>query len=130
MKAHSLSPAAKITIIGLVGAAIGIWIQSVSGVPDYPSRFPPGPIILVLLAVAVVLGSRWWWTPIFGAALSLLITVGAFVLPGTRNRLSDPSEVAAFTGTLIQMIGLVLGLAGGIVATIQNYLRRTSVLRQ
>ena len=117
-----------LTVIGLVAAAIGIWIQSISGVPDYPSRFPPGPIILVVLAVGIALGARWWWTPLLGALLSLLIIVGAFVRPGTGSRLSDPTAVAAFTGTLIQMIGLVLGLIGGLLATIQNYRRRPSAL--
>lgn len=113
------------TAAGLVVAAIGIWIQSISGVPDYPSRFPPGPIILVVLAAGIAFGPRWRWTPILGALLSLLIIVGAFVTPGTGSRLRDPAAMVAFIGTLIQMGGLVLGLTAGIAATIQGYRRRT-----
>lgn len=122
-----LSPAGRLTAIGLVGAAVGIWIQSLSGVEDYPSRFPPGPIILLVIAVGIVLGVRWWWTPLLGALLSLLILIGAFVRPGTGNRLSNPAAVAAFTGTLIQMVALVVGLLSGFVATVQNYRNRVSL---
>src|SRR5436190_19591485 len=100
----SPSLAVKLTIVGLVATAVGIWIQSVSGVPDYPSRFPPGPIILVIFAAGIVLGARWWWTPLFGALLSGLIIVGAFVRTGTGLRLSVPSAFAAFTGPLIQVV--------------------------
>src|SRR6478672_10592236 len=74
-----LSLALKVTLFGLVGAMIGIWIQSISGVPDYGSRFPPGPFVLGAIAGVLWLGGRLWWTPLIGAGVCLLITIGAFV---------------------------------------------------
>jgi hypothetical protein len=112
----------RLTVAGLVVVAIGIWTQSLSGVPDYPSKFPPGPIILVVLALVIALAyRRFGWMPILGTLMSLLITVGAFVRPGTGNRLSDPGVTAAFIGTVIQMLALLTTIPAGILATIRNY---------
>lgn len=117
--------ARTLTVVGLVGAALGIWIQAFSGVPDYGTVLPPGPIILVLIGAAIGLTSRWWWTPIAGAALSGLIIVGAFVHPGTGARLTDPGAIGPFTGTLMQMVSLVLGVLAGLTATVQGFLARS-----
>ena len=114
----------RLTVIGLVAAAVGIWTQALSGVPDYPSRFPPGPIILLALALAIALAyRRFGWVPILGTLMALLITVGAFVRPGTGNRLSVPGVTGAFIGTVIQMLALLTTIPAGIVATMQNYRR-------
>ena len=126
MRRHAVLPwSSKLTAIALVGVAVGIWIQALSGVAEYPT-FPPGPVALLAVAAVIVLVDRWWWIPMSGLLLSALILVGAVVRPGTANRLSDPAAVGAFTGTLIQVLALVLGVAAGRVATVPNYRGRTS----
>ena len=125
MKPRTVTPAGKLTVIGLASAAAGIWIQALSGVPEYPT-IPPGPIILVAVALVIAAGSRYWrWLPVLGTFLSALITVGAFVRPGTANRLSDPAMVGAFAGTLIQMLALIITIPAGVVATVRNYGKNT-----
>ena len=121
----ALSLPGKLNVAGLVVAAAGILIQVLSGVDEYPA-IPPGLIILLVVAGVVALGSRWRWTPMIGVALPLYLTVGAFVTPGTADRLAHPGEVGAFVGTAVQMLGLVTALIAGLVATTQNYRTRTT----
>jgi len=109
----------RIAVAGLIATAVGIWIQAFSGAPEYPT-IPPGPIILVVVALIVAFGGRWRPIPILGAALSGLILVGAFVRPETRRHLNAP-EIGVVAGTIVQMIGLVMGLFGGLAATVQAY---------
>jgi hypothetical protein len=117
---------ARLTAAGLVSGAVAIWIQWLSGDPAYP-KIPPGPFLFVLVAVLVAWGTRWWWTPLLGALLSLLVTVGWFVrLPAETLRLSHPAAVGTFAagiflGTLLQIIALLVTDVAGIAATVQNY---------
>jgi hypothetical protein len=118
---RALPSAVKLTVLGLMANAIGIWIQAFSGAPEYPT-IPPGPIILVIVAAAIALGAtRWRWLPLVGGLLSLQITIGAFVTPYTANRLNNPSAVGAFIGTLIQIAGLAIADVSGLLATVQQY---------
>ena len=115
------SATALLTAGGLLVTAIGIWIQALSGAPEYPT-IPPGPIVLVLVAAATVLrAARWRWLPFAGALLSLLITVGVFVTPHTMNRLRAPEAVGVLAGTLIQLAGLAMANVAGFLATMQQY---------
>ena len=111
------SPAAKLNIAGLVVAAAGIMIQYVSGV-DYPT-IPPGPIIL-LVAAAVVAFGPWRWSPVVGLVTAVFVSIGGVIATivgnGFTPQLSDPSAVGGFAGTLVQIAGLVIALAAGIVA--------------
>jgi hypothetical protein len=124
----NLTALAKLTAGGLVGCAVGIWIQWLSGDRAYP-KIPPGPILFVLIAVTAALGTRWWWTPMQGALLSLLTTVGWFVkLPAEALRLSHPAAVGPFAagiflGTLLQIVALLVTDIAGIAATLRNYRR-------
>ena len=123
---QSLSPAVRLTIAGLVGNAVGIWIQALSGAASYAAYpiMPPGPIILVIVAIVVAALRRWWWTPLLGGLLSAWISVGAIVLPETAQRLGNPAAVGEFLGTVLQVVSLALATVAGIVATVQNFLRR------
>ena len=116
-----LSRSAVLTAGGLLVTAAGIWIQALSGAPEYPT-IPPGPLVLVLAAAALVFrGSRWPWLPFAGALLSLLITIGVFVTPHTMNRLRAPEAAGVFAGTLIELAGLATANVAGLVATMQQY---------
>jgi hypothetical protein len=128
MNLHAVpSRSSKLTAMALVGVAVGIWIQALSGAPQYPT-IAPGPIVLVALAVVIALVDRWRWIPMTGTLLSALILTGAFATPWTANQLSHPEAVGVFAGTVIQMLALLVGLVAGIAATADSYQSRTSTL--
>jgi hypothetical protein len=117
-----------LTVAGLVGAAVAIWIQWLSGDPAY-TRFPPGPVIFIALAGIIVAGARWWWTPLIGALIALLVTSGWFVrLSDATLRLTHPGSVGRFhagiwMGSALLIVSLVVTDIAGLVATVQNYRR-------
>jgi hypothetical protein len=118
----------KLTIVGLITVAVAIWTQWLSGDPAYP-KFPPGPVIFIAVAAIVAMGTRWWWTPLIGALIALLVTSGWFALL-SRNilRLTDPGSVGKFAagifaGALLQIAALLFTDIAGLAATIQNYRR-------
>ena len=118
----------KLTVAGLIGVAVALWMQWLSGDPAYP-KFPPGPVIFIAVAGIVVLGARWWWTPLIGALIALLTTSGWFVrLPAAILRLTHPGSVGKFAagiwiGAVLQIVALLVTDIAGLVATIQNYRR-------
>jgi hypothetical protein len=118
----------KLTIGGLISVAIALWTQWLSGDPAYP-KFPPGPVIFIAVAAIVAFGTRWWWTPMIGGLIALLVTAGAFArLPGEVLRLTHPGSVGKFAagifaGTLLQVIGLLTTDIAALAATVQNYRR-------
>ena len=122
---RNLSPAASLTVAGLLAAAAGIVIQIASGA-DYPT-IPPGLVILLAAAGLVALAARWRWTTIVGVIVSLFLLVGGVLAPQAREQLSDPTQVGIFIGTLIQLLALVVALLAGVAATRQLYRTQTRV---
>lgn len=124
-----LTLSAWLTVGGLVVLAIALWMQWLSGDSAYP-KFPPGPVIFLAIAAIIVLGARWWWTPVMGSLIALLVTSGFVVrLPLAMLRLTHPGAVGSFAagiwlGTILQIAALALTDVAGLVATFQNYRRR------
>jgi Domain of unknown function (DUF4383) len=122
----------QLTIAGLISVTVAIWIQWLSGDPAYP-KFPPGPVIFIAVAAIVAMGSRWWWTPLIGALIAMLVTSGWFaLLPRNVLRLTHPGSVGKFAagifaGTLLQIAALLFTDIAGIAATVQNYRRMEKV---
>ena len=122
----------KLTAGGLVALAIALWTQWLSGDPAY-SKFPPGPVLFIAVAAIVIFGARWWWTPMMGALISLLVTAGWFArLPQAMLRLNHPNEVGKFAagifiGTVLQISSLLVTDIAGLAATVQNFRRAKSV---
>ncbi|HMH13582.1 MAG TPA: DUF4383 domain-containing protein [Edaphobacter sp.] len=118
----------KLTIAGLIGVAIALWMQWLSGDPAYP-KFPPGPVLFIAVAGIIVMGARWWWTPLIGALLALLVTSGWLVrLPAAILRLTHPGAVGKFAigiwiGAILQIVALLVTDIAGLAATVQNYRR-------
>ena len=131
MKANlsNLSFATKLTVAGLAGCAFSIWIEWLSGDPSYP-KFPPGPVFFIAVATILTFAARWWWTPLMGSLLALLVTSGWFArLPRNMQHLTHPGSTGHFApgiflGALLQIACLVLADVSGLVATVQNYRNR------
>ena len=117
---NSLSPASKLTVAALLVAALGFAIQIFSGI-DVPT-IPPGLVILVVAATVVAL-LPWRWVPVVGAFAGLFLFVGFFA-SGALGNLLDPSRFGVLVGAWIQFLALIVAVAGGLVATIQNYRKR------
>lgn len=116
----SLSSAGKLTVAALLVAALGFTIQIFSGI-DVPT-VPPGLVILVVAATVVAL-LPWRWVPVVGAFAGLFLFVGFFA-SGAVGNLLDPSRFGVLVGAWIQFLALIVAVAGGLVATIQNYRKR------
>ena len=116
----SLSSASKVTVAALLVAALGFAIQIFSGI-DVPT-VPPGLVILVVAATVVAL-LPWRWVPVVGAFAGLFLFVGFFA-SGALGNLLDPSRFGVLVGAWIQFLALSVAVAGGLVATIQNYRKR------
>jgi hypothetical protein len=116
----SLSSASKLTVAALLVAALGFAIQTFSGI-DVPT-VPPGLVILVVAATVVAL-LPWRWVPVVGAFAGLFLFVGFFA-SGALGNLLDPSRFGVLVGAWIQFLALIVAVAGGLVATIQNYRKR------
>ena len=122
----------KFTIVALIGVGIAIWTQWLSVNLAYP-KFPPRPLIFIAVAAIIAMGTRWWWTPLIGALIALLVTSGWFVLmPRNVLRLTHPGSVGKFAvgifaGTLLQIAALLFTDIAGLAATIQNYRRMENV---
>jgi hypothetical protein len=120
-----LSPvtARGLTVWGLAAGAIGIAMLWASGVafPFYP---PPGLLILAAGAVFVALG-RWPWAPGVGVFLGLFIIVGfvaSSVVSGEGiGNLTGDAGVGGTLGTVIQLVGVVVAMVAGAIATQRSY---------
>jgi hypothetical protein len=125
----NLTMSTKLTVSGLIALAIALWTQWLSGDPAY-SKFPPGPVVFFIAAGIIVLGVRWWWTPVIGALVALLVTAGFFArLHMAIVRLTHPGVLGGFAigiwiGTVLQVISLAVTDVAGLVATFQNYRHR------
>lgn len=127
MKAN-LTLLTKLTVAALIAVAIALWTQWLSGDPAYP-KFPPGPVFFIAAAGVIIWGTRWWWTPMIGALIALMTTMGWFVrLPAEVLRLTHPGSVGKFAtgiflGTVLQITALVVADIASLAATIQNFRR-------
>jgi NhaP-type Na+/H+ or K+/H+ antiporter len=121
-----LSSADKVTVAGLLVAAVGVVIQILSGHP-YPT-IPPVFFILLIPAALVAFGP-WRWAPVGAVLAGLFLTIGLFA-SGASARLWDLSKVGgpeAPIGLWVQMLAVVVVTVAAIIATVQNYRSRTSV---
>lgn len=119
----------KLTAGGLVAVAVALWTQWLSGDPAYP-KFPPGPVLFVAVAAIILFATRLWWTPLIGAAISLLTTAGWFArVPQGMLRLQHPGSVGKFAigifiGAVLQISALLVTDIAGLAATVQNFRNR------
>jgi hypothetical protein len=121
---HVNTQASKVNGSALLVAAAGIVVQIVAGVPGYPT-VPPGPLILAAAGLLVLL-VRQRWVAVVGVIAPLFILVGGILEGSSVDRLADPGAFGPFIGTALQAIGILTGLAAGVVALRQAFRRRTA----
>lgn len=100
-------------VAGMLVAVVGIVIQIATGV-DYPT-IPPGPIILLVAAGIVAVG-RWRWSPIVGVVVPAFLLVGGTIAGFANDELWDPGEPGQFFGLVVQAVGVIAALIGGVRA--------------
>jgi hypothetical protein len=112
-----------LTIVGLVGGAIGIAMLWASGV-EFPVYPPPGMLILGTGAVFVAM-AKWPWAPGVGAFLGLFVIAGfvvSSVVSGTGTGiLAGSAGIGGTLGSVIQLIGVGTALVAGAFAVRQEY---------
>jgi len=107
VKVH-LATRTKVTFVGLVACAFAIRIRQLAGQPGYP-KFLPRPVFSISVALPVLLKSRWRCTPLLGALISGLTTLGCpFLEPMWTRR---TSVVAGRIGSLALILLLTSPLA-------------------
>jgi len=109
--------ATKLTIGALLVSAVGILLQYLSGVGDFPT-IPPGPIILTILA-GIIAFAPWRWIPILSSVMGIALIVG-FFLNESVDRLTDVTPILGLVGLWIQAAGMVVAIAAGVMATLGN----------
>lgn len=112
MSLSSFPTATKLTIVGLLAAAVGIVLQYLAYPEDFPT-VPPGPIIVTAAAVFVTLGVRWWWSSLVGVGVSLMILIGG-IFNGIADNLTEFSGPAI--GAAVMLIGFVTAIVAGTMA--------------
>jgi hypothetical protein len=127
VNAPQFSAPRAVTLTGLVIGAAGISVLWAVGLkfPIYP---PPG--ILILLAGAVFVGlAPWRWVPGAGIVLGLFIVIGFLASPGGLANLTGRNGAAVAAGQAIQLVGVLVAVVAGAVATVTNYRLRKQVRR-
>lgn len=129
----TLSPTTprRLTVMGLVGGAVGIAMLWASGV-EFPFYPPPGLLVLAAGAAFVAL-ARWPWAPGVGALLGLFLIVGFVVSSvvsgeGVGNLTGD-AGIGGSVGSAIQLIGVATATVVGVLAVKQEYRARRSLAR-
>ena len=108
-------------VAGLVLTAAGMLMQIAAGSTLYPSL--TGPIVLIAAAIFVTFGPGRW-TPWAGLVLPLVLGVGAIVAAimtgGFIAQLTDAGKPALVLGSLVQVIGLIAAIGGGVVMVLDR----------
>jgi hypothetical protein len=101
---------------GLFTAAVGIFIEYAVGVPGFP-KVPPGPIILGIGAVLVLLVTpRWRWMPAIGLVMAFFIATGGIIEGSSWGRIGKPADFGPFIGTVLQWLGLAIAVVAGVIS--------------
>jgi hypothetical protein len=118
---RGLSTATKVNAAGLVLTSAGMLVQIAAGSTLYPSV--TGPIVLIVAAIFVTFGPGRW-TPWVGLVVPLVLGVGAIVAAamtgGFVDQLTNADKPALVVGSLVQVIGLIAAIGGGLVMVLDR----------
>jgi hypothetical protein len=126
---RALSVLTRVTLVALLGNALAYTAYQLFALlfdQDFVPQFFIGSIPAVLGALLVA--TRWRWTPALGAALVLMTSTIFSSTPLLQYYFTHPGFNPAYfiAGVLIQACALIAVVAG-LGATLQNYRTRASV---
>jgi hypothetical protein len=116
IKKFNLTWADWLAALGLVVGSTGILLQIVTNNVNVPA--PVGAIVMLILAALIVVRVWRWTTTVSGVVAFLILFVGIFIAPGFTNRIGNLDQFGPFLGTLLQSLGLLSAVIGGVVATV------------
>jgi hypothetical protein len=105
--------ARNLTAVGLVGIVVGIVFLRIAGVEMPP--VPPGAVICLVAAIALFT-APWKWVPIV-AVLGALMEA----FPSISGVGSAEQGGLEALGDWIRLLGVVLALVFGVIATIASF---------
>lgn len=101
--------------LSLLLAGAGVLTQFLVGVPGFPA-IPPGPIILGVAGIVVLVLRRYRWPLVLGLVAAVFVLGGGLIEGSVWGRLADPAQVAVWIGVLMQWLGLVVAVVAGVIA--------------
>ena len=110
---------AKLTVIGLAVAALGVIIQIAAGA-DYPT-VPPVFFILLVPALLII-ALPWRATLLIAILAGLFLTFGLFA-SGEFRRLTNPRALADTIGLWIQMVAVIFAIVTASISLIYGHRR-------
>ena len=123
---RALSTLTRVTLVALLGTALVNTVYIALFAVLLHHFFLPAALIVCLapLLGALLLTTRWRWTPALGAVLVFLITTLFFSQPLLQYYLTHPAYRPAFFFTSVLILACaVVAVVAGISATLQNYRR-------
>jgi hypothetical protein len=107
-----------LTFIGLVAMAVAtLWKIVWLGGLYIPAAWISG-IVQAGLA-ALVMSSRAWWALSLAAVAAALMVVGALSSPVVMAMLQNPTDVARFVSTILQLAGGTVAAVAGVWSGVQ-----------
>ena len=123
----TLSNEAKLNVIGVVLAAIGMLLEIGAGSELYPTL--SGPIVLLVGAAIVAFGPGRW-TAYVGLIVPLVLGVGlavsAVMSPAFFEQVTDIGNAAIVLGSLLHVAGLIAAVVGGFGMLLRNRAREAT----
>lgn len=116
MQTRNLSTSRRIAIAGLILGALGIVILGVAGL-DMPV-VPPGLVLLLAAAVALVSG-RGRWAAVLATVVGVA-EIGGFFASGSYVGLLESGSPGLIAGTWIRLLGITTAAVSGLVASFEH----------
>ncbi|MGW4844347.1 hypothetical protein [Nocardia brasiliensis] len=107
----------KLALYGLGIGILGLIIQWIADPAKFPG-FPPGIAVIAVIALLVVVGVRWWWTPLLATMIALLIIVGGLLGQDLIDNLTTGSA-GTVAGNVVLCLGLVFAAITGVLAALE-----------
>ncbi|PXX63191.1 hypothetical protein DFR70_106249 [Nocardia tenerifensis] len=106
----------KLSLYGLGVGILGLVIQWIADPDKFPG-FPPGILVIAVFGLLVVLGARWFWTPLLATLVAVFIMIGGLLGGDLLDNLRS-GDLGTIAGNIVLYIGLVIAAIAGVLATV------------